>query len=99
MTFSRFLLDMAAPSFIVIGLAMSLRRRRLRLDTLHHAFSVIYLTFPFPKVPRTLFELRHRHWFAPRSTDSAVDGVLDDQGSQAVVLLSADELEDERMIL
>jgi hypothetical protein len=37
---------MAAPSFIVIGLAMSLRRRRLRLDTLHHAFFVIYLTFP-----------------------------------------------------
>jgi len=28
-----------------------------------------------------------------------VDGVLDDQGSQAVVLLSAYELEDERVIL
>src|SRR2546430_5455050 len=48
MTFSRFLLDIAAPSFIVLGRTMSLRRRLLRLVALYHSRSVIYLTFLLP---------------------------------------------------
>src|SRR5207245_4500560 len=48
MTFSRFLLDFAAPSFIVLGRTMSLRRHLLRLVALYHSRYVIYLTFPLP---------------------------------------------------